>query len=192
MKAIKEIKLSSNRIFKIFVDDDCIDPRKNEDRMGTMACVDNRKYSLGDKQLSSEEIQEIIEDQNFVTLPLFLYDHSGITMKTTKFSCPWDSGQIGIIYISKQDIIKEYGAFNKENKLKAIDYMRCEVKTYDNYLTGNIYGFQLVEKKTCECCSNVDEEVIDSCWGLNGDDFKNNGILDNLDKEDLKEVLKHL
>jgi hypothetical protein len=157
-----------------------------------MACVSHRNYDLGDETLSSEDIREIINDDNFVTLPLFIYEHSGITISTNSFSCPWDSGQIGIIYANKETIIKEFGAFNEDTKQKAINLMLCEVKEYDDYLTGNIYGFQLVEKKTCECCSHTKDETIDSCWGFFGDDFKNNGILDNLDKEDLKEVLKHL
>ena len=47
-------------------------------------------------------------DNNAVMLPLSLFDHSGITMNTTGFSCPWDSGQVGWIYISYEKIRKEY------------------------------------------------------------------------------------
>jgi hypothetical protein len=34
---------------------------------------------------------------NYVVLPVYIYDHSGITLNTTGFSCPWDSGQVGWI-----------------------------------------------------------------------------------------------
>ena len=39
----------------------------------------------------------------------FIYDHSGITMNTTGFSCPWDSGQVGWIYCSKKRFLSETG-----------------------------------------------------------------------------------
>ena len=31
-------------------------------------------------------------DAQVVMLPLYLYDHGGLTMNTSAFSCPWDSG----------------------------------------------------------------------------------------------------
>lgn len=43
-----------------------------------------------------ERLMKVIS-QKFLMLPLYLYDHSGITMNTTGFSCPWDSGQVGWI-----------------------------------------------------------------------------------------------
>ena len=35
-----------------------------------------------------ERLMKVIS-QKFLMLPLYLYDHSGITMNTTGFSCPW-------------------------------------------------------------------------------------------------------
>lgn len=45
----------------------------------------------------------------FYALPLYLYDHSGITMSTTTFSCPWDSGRVGMIFCSHEEAVKEWG-----------------------------------------------------------------------------------
>jgi len=45
----------------------------------------------------------------YVILPLYLYDHGGITMSTGAFSCPWDSGQVGWIYAPKKTFIDETG-----------------------------------------------------------------------------------
>jgi len=56
------------------------------------------------------ELQDILDSlDKYIILPLFLYDHSGITMSTGPFSCPWDSGQVGWIYASKQKFIDETG-----------------------------------------------------------------------------------
>ncbi len=79
--------------------------------MGTMVCF-HRRYNLGDDHgLSVESAKKLaskVEKSGGVVLPLFLYDHSGITMNTTGFSCPWDSGQVGFIYVDAETIRKEY------------------------------------------------------------------------------------
>ena len=36
--------------------------------------------------------------EKYITLPLYLMDHSGLAMQTTSFNDPWDSGQVGWIY----------------------------------------------------------------------------------------------
>lgn len=96
---------------------------------------------------------------SYAVLPLYLYDHSGITINTTGFSCPWDSGQIGWIYASNDKIKKEYGEVMPETIQKAISLMMAEVKEFDCYLTGQCYGFQFFE----------DGKETDSCWGFLGD-----------------------
>lgn len=91
-----------------------------------------------------ERLMKVIS-QKFLMLPLYLYDHSGITMNTTGFSCPWDSGQVGWIYASKEDALREFGgkSFTAATRKKAEDCMRGEVECYDSYLRGEAYGFEL-------------------------------------------------
>jgi hypothetical protein len=52
--------------------------------------------------------------KDYVILPLYLYDHSGISMNTSGFSCGWDSGQVGFIYCERSRFIKETGYTKKE------------------------------------------------------------------------------
>ena len=92
----------------------------------------------------------------FVIEPIFMYDHSGITINTTGFSCPWDSGQVGWIYMPYDAIQKEYGLVNSETIEKARALLKSEVKAYDYYLTDQCYGFKLYESN----------EEIASCWGF--------------------------
>lgn len=105
-----------------------------------------------------DNILDFLSD-SYAVLPLYLYDHSGITINTTGFSCPWDSCQIGWIYVSHEDIKKEYGALTPETVQKAENLLRSEVKEYNYYLTGQCYGFRLYENG----------KEIDSCWGFLGD-----------------------
>ena len=74
--------------------------------------------------LSVKELVEIVKEEN-VILPLYLYDHSGITMNTTGFSCGWDSGVVGFIYCSKKDFREETGY--SENELFSVDVNRTPV-----------------------------------------------------------------
>ena len=106
-----------------------------------------------------ERLMKVIS-QKYLMLPLYLYDHSGITMNTTGFSCPWDSGQVGWIYASKEDALREFGGktFTAATRKKAEDRMRGEVEYYDSYLRGEAYGFELYK----------DGELEDSCWGFIG------------------------
>jgi hypothetical protein len=109
--------------------------------------------------LEHKELLQLLEQSGkFVILPLYLYDHSGITMNTTGFSCPWDSGQVGWIYADADCIKKEYGKVTPETINKARTVMNGEVETYDYYLTGQCYGFQLFEG----------DVETDSCWGFLG------------------------
>lgn len=105
-----------------------------------------------------------------IILPLYLYDHSGITMSTSKFSCTWDSGCVGYIYITLDKVRKEYNwkTITKTRRNKVVQYLTGEVENYDQYLTGDVWGF--------EVCAKDSECPIDSCWGFYGDE----GIKDAL------------
>jgi hypothetical protein len=145
------------------------DPR-NWDNAGVMYCS-HRNYNLGDEQFKAnmfdswDEVEEYLieERQAKVILPLYLYDHSGITMNTTGFSCGWDSGRVGFIYLDKDTILKEweYKKLTKERRKKLEDYLRTEVQTYDQYLTGDVYWYGITDENG---------ELVDSCGGYYGED----------------------
>ena len=163
---------------KILHDPDPENPR-DYDNLATMSCW-HRRYRLGDRHAYDDPRDRLINlcglnsdtdrsmdalferaEKRAVILPLYLYDHSGITMNTTGFHCPWDSGQVGYIHVTLADIRTEYGVTRVSQDLRAriAEHLRQEVRTYDHYLTGNCYGF-IVEK---------DDDEVASCWGFLGD-----------------------
>lgn len=97
--------------------------------------------------------------RDVVLLPLYLYDHSGLTISTAPFSCPWDSGQVGWIYASSDTIRKEYGNADRESMATAERVLRGEVEAYDHYLQGDSWYYRLYEAG----------EEIDCCGGFLGD-----------------------
>lgn len=168
-------KIIGRYMVKVKQDLDPIDPR-GDDNLGTMVCFHNR-YSLGDKHNYdsddysgwAEMKRAIIKNENVgVILPLYLYDHSGITMNTTGFSCTWDSGQVGFIFISKKKMLEEYGGkiCTKQLKERVKKYLVAEVETYDKYLTGEVYGFEVWKLKK----NGKKKKLIDSCWGFYDED----------------------
>jgi hypothetical protein len=146
---------------------------------------DNHNYSSSDYDSWDEMESAIIKQEDVaVILPLYLYDHSGITMNTTGFSCGWDSGQVGFIYVSRETLRNEYSVKRISNKIveKATKLLLGEVETYDQYICGDVYGFKVFNVETCDKgCEH--EEEIDSCWGFFGDNFIENGLIEHVDKE---------
>jgi hypothetical protein len=172
MEHVNETR-NGNYITRTYHDDSTESPR-DWDNLGTMVCFHNR-YDLGDKHNYNsndyngwdEMEKDIIKRENVgVILPLYLYDHSGITMNTTGFSCNWDSGRVGFIFISKQKMLQEYGGKIVTQKLKdrVEGYLKSEVETYDQFLTGDVYGYRVFKEE------NGVEEELDSCWGFYGED----------------------
>jgi len=158
------------------------------DNLGTMVCFHGR-YSLGDQNHGIDpdqfkgwgKMREYIgqELNAYVILPIYMYDHSGITIRTTPFSCPWDSGQIGFIYVTC-DKLKGEGLMKKK-QAEIQKYLEGEVETYDQYLRGDVYGYQTEG----ELCS-------DSCWGFFGSDHEESGLLEHAKAEIDYEVKKDL
>jgi len=145
---------------KIFQDDDPFNPRGN-DNLGKMICFHNR-YTLGDEHnMNVDQAKRLIKKDNVYSLPLYLYDHSGITMNTTGFSCPWDSGQVGFIFTTKKYIQRNFKIrkVTPEYVTKAMEILESEVKEYNDYITGNCYGFVIEDENANE---------IDAVWGLIG------------------------
>jgi hypothetical protein len=167
-----------NCTIHIYPDDDPESPRE-WDNMGTMVCFHNR-YNLGDEKHDFYDPDDLLDFLNenkgkIIYLPLYLYDHSGISMSTGReypFNCPWDSGQVGIIYVTYETIRKEYRCKRVSKKLRqrVVEYLQGEVETYDQYLTGDVYYYNV----TCNKCG----ESVDSCGGFYGSNWKENGILE--------------
>jgi hypothetical protein len=136
---------------------------REEDNGGGVTCDEAEEHQW-------REINKVL-DEGVVLLPLFLYDHGGMSMRASPFSCLWDSGQVGFIYMTLRDARENWTsckgwedtAYMKGDspvtlREAARERLLAEVEEYDQYLTGEVYGFIVDE----------DGEHEDSCWGLYG------------------------
>lgn len=164
-------------IIKIYHDPDAESPREWSN-LGTLICW-HRRYRLGDSHqfespeaflrdlagvsdqsdLSMDQLRERAE-RKAVILPVFLYDHSGLAMNTIGFHCPWDSVQVGFVYVILEAVRTEFRVKRVTAALreKAEDILRGEIVSYDAYLAGRVYGY-VVDR---------DGEEVDACWGFFG------------------------
>lgn len=163
-QSIDEKKIG-NLTVKVYQDFYPMDPRKEFDNAGNMVFFHSR-YDIGDKHSfpDSDDFREWWTEngKNGVIMDVYMYDHSGISFSLKPFSCQWDSGQIGWIYITADEIRKIYSTkrITKKIREKAENLLRSEVETYNDCVTGNVYGFVVEDENG---------EHVDSCWGFFGD-----------------------
>jgi hypothetical protein len=157
--------VSTGVTYTIDQDEFALDPRKEYDNVGTMVCW-HRKYNLGDMQPKcspSDYMLSVLDgigvkckegtnllcalERHATVLPLYLYDHSGITMATTPFRCPWDSGRVGFIYVLNQ--IAEIEWPGRGRNKSALAYLQSEVETYNAYISDNCYAWESSDGDAC-------------------------------------------
>lgn len=135
--------------------------------MGTIAHWHRRGF-CGEQDVchwDSNDIEEFIADiekAGGIVLPIYLYEHGGQTVNTTGFSCPWDSSQVGFIYAEAKEIRNWFNCkrITKAIRKNATRELESEIKILDQYLTGQVYCFQVLNKNG---------DLIDSCYGFYGD-----------------------
>jgi hypothetical protein len=193
-----------DKVLKIYQDDNAESPRE-WDNVTKMVCF-HKRYRLGDKHEYKEadfnswdEVEAQLKKDNDIAVikVLRLYSHSGITISISEgypYNDRWDAGIVGFVFVTKDTIKNELGVsrVTKKGLEWANRLLEGEVATYDQFLRGDVYGYRLVKKVHCDACNNDEEEDLDSCWGFYGDNWKENGILDNLDEADRKAIEKQL
>jgi len=161
---------------EIHTDEDPQNPREDYDNVSVFAFF-NKRYRLGDKDhgirdtdySSFDEMEDAIRKKFDVAVitPVYMYEHSGITIASHPFSCPWDSGQIGFAWITKKSARETwlYKVITKERLKKLEAALESDIKVYDNFLSGEVYGYVIKDPDG----NDVDDG---SCWNWYGDDVK--------------------
>lgn len=172
--------------------------------------IDNDPYDLSSEILSNLTIyncQQLLEPY-LEWLPLWLYDHSGITMscgaRTYPYNDAWDSGCVGWIVAMKDKIMQETTEIlrGEDGKPILVEYKHeGGPSTYgvmSRPLTDETWRKRAIEVMEGEVevydqylrgevygytlLKEEDGEWVeqDSCWGFYGDDVMENGISDNV------------
>lgn len=178
------------KTIKVYKDVYAENPREAWDNMGTIVDA-HRNYYFDGKSLpyNARDIDDAFDmyldeiglsRDDVIYLPVYLYDHSGITVSTEPFSCPWDSGQLGFIYVSRKDA-RDWMAWSRlsdERVSEVEELLRSEIQILDYYLTGETYGFRI---------SDGYEEL--DAWGGYYGPIETNGMLDDIPEDLRKQAL---
>lgn len=181
---------SGDLVAKIYPDE-IHESCRSWDNVTVMALFHNR-YDLGDKvdfkssdfagwDAMEKHIRKVYKP--VALKPVYMYSHSGITISTTPFSCPWDSGRIGFVFVPAATAKKEYHGYTKVETVewanKTID---GDIETYDAELRGDVF---YVEVSLISRCDHGDEheDIVDSCSGIFGFDYA---------KEDVTQMMARL
>ena len=189
MNSIKEERIG-NYILRTYYDECPTNPREDYN-ITSMVCF-HKRYDLGDDHdfksddyNSWDEMEKNITrmENPIVIKPLYLYDHGGITISTRPFGDRWDSGQIGFVFIRKDDVRNEFSIKRcGQNMVERCDVLlEGEVDVYDKYLQGQVYGYEIGkinedghEEGLERCGDYFDEEQCEHDGKLSLEWFINN------------------
>lgn len=131
------------------------DPTENDEAI--IMAVLHRRYTNPAQErglTSPEAIAEFAEanQDTWREFPLFMYEHGNSIYRVSEggnpFSCPWDSGRVGSLFVKLADV--------GDPREAATTF--CE--EYTDWANGNIWGYVV---------STPDDDNAESCWGFVGD-----------------------
>ena len=163
---VYETKEVNGYTCKVLIDTDPVSPN-DWDNLGTIYS-NHRHYDPCDHKIDEiliedEDGNDVI-DPDYIYVPIYYYEHSGITISAGRglqYSDPWDSGCFGVMAVHKDKAIKEFGdVSNPEIYEKVVKCLKSEIEEWDMYLTGSVYGYEVYDEDDC---------FVDSCWGFYGE-----------------------
>lgn len=130
-------------------------------------------YSLGDidaseyldhkpnEYLSWKDIEDELKHKRMYVAPVYMLDLSGLRLSTTEFNDRWDAGQVGFIFLTKEEALKIVGGKRMGSSKKRIirEYLRQEIEVMDQYVDGDVWTYVITDS---------DGNELDACSGMYG------------------------
>lgn len=136
--------------------DDCPSNPREWHNVWTIATT-HRRYT----PIDVEYHENVVPEDADMVVPVFMYEHSATIYRAgdeNPFSCPWDSGQIGVAYLPFGTLLDEWGTLPPEEaKAKARACLDAELAAYTAWANGDVY---------CYTVYDPDGDIIDGCSGF--------------------------
>ncbi len=147
---------------KIIADEDAQAP-ENDDGI-FIVTTRNRYFELLQNGMDAGQWMEDAKEhaKKYWIFPLQAYIHSGVALSLHRggqFSDPWDSGQIGFVFVAKSE--SKYRTRERKKCVSAFTMAKNYMESWNQYLSGDVWGFDISQ----------DGESLDSCWGFYGMDY---------------------
>lgn len=138
------------------------------DNLGTIYYV-SQEYELGDERIDRRDIPDLdkrCEKGELLCLPAFvhmpncLYHLDGNNLD-------WETGQTGIIAVSREKVLKNYKKKIISKKLRetVLKQLQAEIDLFNQYLSEGTYAFIVSHTKTCDKCKHTERIVDESVCG---------------------------
>ena len=175
-------KDNNGRFFKLFYDEYSESPR-SYDNVATILTWE-RYYNSPDenddtfeefaekhgvdvsKECNLNSVMDAMRKEGYYVIPVYALHHGVSHYSIDDFNDPWDSGVVGVAFCKKQEGLPD----NDEHLRKIIDR---EVKIYDAWVNGEIYGVVRLDKT---------EDIVDETteWVILDDDNRTETFKDML------------
>lgn len=180
MEIIKKIQYKGKTI-KIYQDEDAQSPDDWGDSSVFLVHYHNDCFIVKDEIITKEELAEYFEGEKieqakkYYIFLVHAYIHGRVSLSLSNEKYPftdlWDVSHCGAVLVSKEEA---------KTKKQAKEMAQGLVETWNDYLGGNVYGYDTGD---------------DSCWGFYGD-IEKSGIIEQA-KSDIDiaieaETKKHL
>jgi len=175
-------QLTKCRRLEIYADESGMGGPDEDQDAGAFLVAGHRQFSVpfpGEKRgPTADQVNAWTERGTHHRFPLEAYIHSGVVLAfSSEGNFPdrrWDvSNPVGFIFLCREEWPDED---------KARGYAAGMLKHWNDWLSGNVYGFMIEGKAD-------PGEDLDSCWGFFGDpDPWVNGIAEHLSEKDLKRL----
>lgn len=147
MNQIRDIYEEGEEVVAVTYETHPENPRA-DDNCSVLWCW-HRRYELGDKTDKPNQIESLEElkaelDADvdvLIVKPLYLLDHSGLSISVSDFNDRWDSGCVGLGFVRESHLKALGWAPEDITAEKADELLKSEVDLYDQYLTGETYTF---------------------------------------------------
>lgn len=126
-----------------------------------------------------QDLIAVCDEWGIELRPLYAYVHGSATVSLSPFSCKWDSGQCGWVWVDRDDPeVKRVAARND----KGIDSIfNSEVEMFDQYVRGDVYGIGVYKMQDDGHPDLTDCEEV---WGFFGLDYAREKLEDMIENGD--------
>lgn len=135
------------------------------------------RYHIGDEDIKmnlEDMLKDIYQREDILMVrSLYMLDHSGVAFSIDDFNDPWDSGQVGYIYVTYPRAMEMFGMTREEIdnhidnlSVDIVRNMKSELEAYQQYCNGDVYAY-VVSKNG---------RMVDSCAGYFGTAWTENGL----------------
>lgn len=148
-------------------DENAESPRTYYDNHVGVIVAWHRVYNLGDVNVDDDDfntktdiLKKVSQGESILSLPVYIYEQSGIIMGIATFEFKQGSIQIGWIFTTKEKIRQSYEVkrVTKNMLERAREDMIAEIEDFNSFVSGDVFTYtvqDVLKNETLDYRSNI-------------------------------------